>query len=162
MSESLLEAVWREHRKVEILYYQNTRPVSATGYLVDLRPGEVTFRSTGGFDFILPLGDIIRIDGRNPLMDDKPDAPPPPVAIRGQAYPSNYLVVFYASGRPKLPNQELSIQGHVEEVSGGLKVETNDGRELFVPHASVIRVETPGPHFNPYPGYKRVPELKNK
>lgn len=162
MSESVLEASWREHRQVEVLYYRHTHPVLVKGHFAELRQGVITFRPLGGEDFALPIGDIIRIDGRNPAMADKPEASQPPVTIRGQSYPSNYLVVFYASGSPKMPNQELNIQGLVTEVSGGLQVETNDGREFSIPHHSVIRVEPPTPHFRPYPGQKRLVPLKAK
>ena len=138
MPETVLEASWRLKRQVKMLYYRGAEAITATGHLVDLKPGQILFRALGGFEFVIEIGNIIQLDGRNPQVPDSPTAPEP----------SKERVVFYCAGKPPEPNQVLSIQGQVfEERNGTIRVETSDDREFFIPRHFLVRIENPGEHI---------------
>ena len=155
MPESVLEASWREKRHVSILYNQASKNgvsvLKATGYIATLSLEAIQFRADGGFDFSLPVSEVVRIDGRAPLSDDKPSAPEP----------SLERVVFYCSGNPANPNEVLTVEGTLWELSNGtLRVDTADDRQFLIPRHYVVRIENPGPSVQPYPNKPRIPGMR--
>lgn len=148
MSESLLEASLRERRQVNLLYYWQGKVVGAVGHFKEVQPGHITFTALGGFEFTIPIGDVFRIDGRNPFMLDKPPQPKSTPTYTPAA-PGEW-VVTYVAGTTKNPNQHLFVQGTVKEMPGSLIVETSDGREFTIPRTQVVKIEYPGRQFTTY------------
>ncbi len=151
MPETVLEASWRLGRQVKIIYNDRARMgLQATGHITELKPGAVKFVAIGGFEFDLDMQDILLIDGRNPFVADSSTSPEP----------ASERIVFYVSGQPPRPNEQLNAFGKVFELPGGaIMVETPDGREITIPRSQVIRIENPN-QTNPYPAGKRLAGLR--